>query len=85
MLGKRQYSIRFLLSEMLLLAAALALIRQGLLWGQIKGLFCFLAALLIISGAVGWFFGNATIGIWFSLAGLVVVCLWKLWMLDILA
>lgn len=72
MLGKRQYSIRFLLVEILLVSLSLALIRQGLIWGGGARALCVIAALFVIGAALGRLLGSMATGIALTVAGIVI-------------
>jgi hypothetical protein len=75
MLGKRQYSIRFLLLEIFLVALALGLIREAFILGSGPGEPLIIAALFVIGAALGGLFGSMAIGIGLTVVGLCIASL----------
>ena len=57
---------------MFLVALALGLIRQGLIWGGNAGALCIFAALFVIGAALGGLFGSMTTGIALTIVGILV-------------
>jgi hypothetical protein len=72
MLLRRQYSLQFLLVEVLLLSAAFGLIRQGIIWGGGRGELCIVAALFVIGSALGGLFGRFATGFALTFVGIFV-------------
>lgn len=73
MLGKRQYSIRFMLLEIALVSFALGLIRAGIIVNGGVGLLLMLASLIVVGAAVGGVFGNMLGGAGLAVATLFVI------------